>query len=210
MSEGALVWAYGVKIDESSGEVHILNAPCVVHRASEDGVWTIEDTDRRFGMEFIRGGDGGDNEPCIDKFEGGFLSLFAVEKIVPAKKKILIVDDDAMVLRALVRVFQEHYEVTTATNGAIAVALIKEHEFAVVLSDVDMPVMLGTELRQWVAENKPSLLPTFALHSGQDYRASLPSNAIFFSKPCGAKQIVKIIADAIAIKEGASSCPPSR
>lgn len=61
--------------------------------------------------------------------------------------RMLLVDDDVSILKALTRVFrQENYEVLTATNAEEALARLREGKFNVVVSDYMMPGMNGAEL----------------------------------------------------------------
>jgi EAL domain-containing protein (putative c-di-GMP-specific phosphodiesterase class I) len=63
------------------------------------------------------------------------------------KTRVLLVDDDQLVLRGLGRVLRHHgYEITTATNGRDAAQLIDQHSYDVVLSDIAMPGMDGIQL----------------------------------------------------------------
>lgn len=63
------------------------------------------------------------------------------------KHRILIVDDEAHVGKALRRaLFEEGYEITTAQSGVEALQFLREREFKVVLSDERMPGMQGSEL----------------------------------------------------------------
>jgi CheY-like chemotaxis protein len=65
-----------------------------------------------------------------------------------AKKKILAVDDDATALGALRQILaQKGYEVTTASNGEDALALMSgDASFDLVILDVAMPGMTGYEV----------------------------------------------------------------
>jgi two-component system response regulator HupR/HoxA len=60
--------------------------------------------------------------------------------------KILIVDDEPENLRALERLFRQHYEVLTATSGALALELLRENDVALLITDQRMPGMTGIEL----------------------------------------------------------------
>jgi CheY-like chemotaxis protein len=65
-----------------------------------------------------------------------------------AKKKILAVDDDSTALGALRQILaQKGYEVTTAGNGADALALVSGNAtFDLIILDVGMPGMTGYEV----------------------------------------------------------------
>ncbi len=55
------------------------------------------------------------------------------------KYKIMIVDDEPVNLRTLERLFRQHYQVVTAQSGAEALALLEQHDVALLISDQRMP-----------------------------------------------------------------------
>ncbi len=69
----------------------------------------------------------------------------------PTRCRILAIDDDPLVLRALRRVLREH-ELTTAQGGAEALELIaSEPPFHVILCDVMMPDLTGMDVYERIA-----------------------------------------------------------
>ena len=63
-------------------------------------------------------------------------------------KQILLVDDDADVLEALLMYFRSHcqkWQVVAASNGAEALRLAREQPFDLLITDISMPVMDGIE-----------------------------------------------------------------
>ena len=71
---------------------------------------------------------------------------------------ILIIDDEASLRQTLARILQRAgYEVTTAANGQEGLALLAEHPFDLVYSDIRMPDMNGLELLKVVREKFPDL-----------------------------------------------------
>jgi two-component system repressor protein LuxO len=74
----------------------------------------------------------------------------------PGKPRILFVDDEPAVLSALVRMASKlEAEIITAESGAIALALIKQSPFDVIVSDMKMPYMDGNQLLKEVANIAP-------------------------------------------------------
>src|SRR5262245_28290036 len=62
------------------------------------------------------------------------------------RPKLLLVDDKPANLLALEAVLGEtEYELIRASSGAQALALVQQHEFALVLLDIQMPDMDGFE-----------------------------------------------------------------
>lgn len=61
-------------------------------------------------------------------------------------QKLLIVDDEPQILKALKRLFQdEGYEISTATSGVEGLKILSELPIQVILSDQRMPNMTGSE-----------------------------------------------------------------
>ncbi|WP_044406826.1 response regulator [Thiomicrospira microaerophila] len=61
-------------------------------------------------------------------------------------KKILSVDD-SMVVRKMVKIsLAEQYELHEAKDGAEGFELAKQHQFDLVITDINMPVMDGIEM----------------------------------------------------------------
>jgi len=71
---------------------------------------------------------------------------------------ILIIDDEASLRQTMARILQRvGYEVTTAADGQEGLALITEHSFDLVYSDIRMPDMSGLDLLKTVHERFPEL-----------------------------------------------------
>lgn len=62
------------------------------------------------------------------------------------RRRVLVVDDEPANLSTFRRVFRNHYEVSTAESGPIALGMIADHDFDVVLTDFGMPEMDGAQL----------------------------------------------------------------
>jgi DNA-binding NtrC family response regulator len=73
--------------------------------------------------------------------------------------KVLVVDDEANMLKLLARVLgKEGYEVRTAESGSEAMRLMREVEFDLIISDLVMPVIDGMRLMQEVKSRQPDTL----------------------------------------------------
>ncbi len=70
--------------------------------------------------------------------------------------RVLVVDDKENMLRLFARILGEGYEVTTASDGARALALLVTGAFDVVVTDIRMPAAGGFELLQAVKARAPS------------------------------------------------------
>ncbi|MCC6783009.1 MAG: EAL domain-containing protein [Planctomycetes bacterium] len=71
---------------------------------------------------------------------------------------VLVAEDDATLLSALARALRhDGHEVVCAPDGARAAKAIDDHDFDVVLSDIAMPGLEGTELLAYVRARDPDL-----------------------------------------------------
>ncbi len=80
--------------------------------------------------------------------------------------RILVVDDDPFVARAVSRLLRAQHSVTLAGSGMEALALVTNQPFDVVFCDVMMPSMTGMELYQEVSERVPELADRFVFITG--------------------------------------------
>lgn len=82
-----------------------------------------------------------------------------------ARKRILAVDDDPTAVGALRQILgQRGYDVTTATSGEEALALLAEQAFDLAILDVTMPGMSGYDLcRQLRKDERTVALPVIFL-----------------------------------------------
>jgi len=74
----------------------------------------------------------------------------------PENIKVLIVDDDPLVLELLsLSINSFGYEYVTAGNGREAMEFMKNHDFTLVITDMIMPEMDGMELLKHIKANYP-------------------------------------------------------
>jgi len=80
--------------------------------------------------------------------------------------KILVVDDDARILRSLDRLLtREGYEVETAADGFIALKMFEERAADLVITDINMPGMDGIEVIT-ALQGLRSDVPVIAISAG--------------------------------------------
>jgi signal transduction histidine kinase len=71
------------------------------------------------------------------------------------KERILIVDDERSIRELFVDCLSEHYDCLEASSAGEALARLKTSEFALVITDIIMPGLSGTELLRKIIENYP-------------------------------------------------------
>ena len=96
-----------------------------------------------------------------------YASLFTGSEEAPTQQvavprlvyRILLVDDEPNVLKALERVFhQENYRITTAASGIEALDHLKNGSFQLMISDYMMPHMNGAELLKQAKAVQPDMI----------------------------------------------------
>ena len=118
------------------------------------------------------------------------------------KDKVLLVDDDAMVLAGLKRQLRNQFSVDTALSGEEALKRVQENgPYAVIVSDYMMPGMNGIEFLSYVKKSEPDTvrmmltgtadMPTAirAVNEGSIFQ--------FHPKPCPADTLCQAIQSAI-------------
>jgi len=77
----------------------------------------------------------------------------------PALAKILIVDDEPMILSVLREQLEpEGFKVTLVDSGSKAIEALKQEGFSIILADHEMPGMTGLELLGKVGESYPGMI----------------------------------------------------
>ncbi len=83
------------------------------------------------------------------------------------KLRVLVVDDEPLILRAIPRMLPREVEVETTASGREALDRIRAGEhFDVILSDLIMPVMSGMELHQALTEKAPDIARRMVFMTG--------------------------------------------
>ena len=84
----------------------------------------------------------------------------------PRRLRILVVDDEPLVRRALSTVLGSHYDVCVAEHGRQALEQIAAQPIDVIICDVMMPVMTGKDLYEHLLANDPALARRFVFITG--------------------------------------------
>lgn len=128
--------------------------------------------------------------------------------------KVLCVDDEPHVLRALQWLLQQEFEVHTAVSAQEGLRLLQSNDFDVVVSDQRMPEVSGVEFLQEVRRVAPRamriLLTGYADLDAMVRSVNESEVFRFISKPWDIKELPKLIAEAaqIARTETASQARP--
>jgi PAS domain S-box-containing protein len=84
----------------------------------------------------------------------------------PPRRRVLVIDDEAMICHAIEQVLSDSHDVRVAMTGSDALALVASSTFDVILCDVMMPDMNGHELYRRVAAQHPGVERRFVFMTG--------------------------------------------
>ncbi len=115
--------------------------------------------------------------------------------MVAAAGRILVVDDDASVCRALARLLRSYgYEVTTFGSAAEVLASGPPKDALCLVADVRMPEMGGVELCEQLHATGRSLPTVFVTaHGTEGLRSLVLDGAPVLQKPVDGAQLVDAI-----------------
>jgi CheY-like chemotaxis protein len=125
----------------------------------------------------------------------------------PAKKRILVVDDEPDITFTLVAILQKGgYEVSSFNNPLMALQSFKPHYYDLLIIDIKMPEMNGFELYQKLKEKDSHVKVCFltAVSEFRDYEqykkevSPKPHERYFVAKPVSEDDLVRKVNDMIA------------
>jgi PAS domain S-box-containing protein len=82
------------------------------------------------------------------------------------RRRVLVIDDEALICRAIERELAEVHDVAVAMTGTDALALVASRDFDLILCDVMMPGMDGHELYRRIAAQYPGVERRFVFMTG--------------------------------------------
>lgn len=119
------------------------------------------------------------------------------------KGKILCVDDEPHILRALQWLLKKEFDVLTATSAGEGIRLLQRNDFDVVISDQRMPGITGVEFLREVRKTSPRavriLLTGYAELDAMVRSVNESEVFRFITKPWDVKALPDLIAEAVSI-----------
>lgn len=118
--------------------------------------------------------------------------------VTRGKVRVMFVDDESQILDGIRRQFhssRKEWDMRFASSGAEAIGLLEQEPADVVITDMRMPKMSGSELLLEVQRRWPEV--TRIVLSGQtdvqDLQRGIGAIHQFFSKPCNPEEIRRVI-----------------
>ena len=113
------------------------------------------------------------------------------------RKRILVVDDDAMNLKRTRMILEKHYNVLLAESGREALEKIRFEKIDLILLDIAMPDMNGIEAFEHMKEEGIDIPVIFLTASGDedDVLSALSLGAVnYLKKPFIPQELLKRVA----------------
>ncbi len=134
------------------------------------------------------------SQPGSEEFIKRLRSLPAIWR-----EKILVVDDDKMILNLLQAILIEEGDIETAANGEEGLKKVGEKYFSVVVTDMDMPIMNGIEFCKKAIEMYPNIKERFLFFTAtfdEDRLSFFRKNGIrYLQKPSPIGDIIQAIVE---------------
>ena len=113
------------------------------------------------------------------------------------RKRILVVDDDAMNLKRTRMILEKHYNVLLAESGREALSKIKSEIIDLILLDIAMPIMDGIETFKRMKDSSVEIPVIFLTASGyeDDVKTAISLGAVnYLKKPFFPQELLKRVA----------------
>jgi CheY-like chemotaxis protein len=119
----------------------------------------------------------------------------AAAAILGRGETVLVVEDDPAVREITARILRRsHYLVIEAASGPEALTLAADHPFDLLLTDLVMPEVSGSELAHRIHQMHPEVAVLFMSGYSQDVLAphgALDADAPLIQKPFAAEELLK-------------------
>ena len=143
--------------------------------------------------------------PVVSTSESRGMGIAYPEPRLPARVRVLIVDDHPVMREGLSLLLSRHADmevVAQAVNGQHAIELTRQHHPEVVLMDISMPVLNGIEAARVIMRESPQVkIIGLSLHEDADRaQTMLSAGAVrYLSKSRASEDLVAAIRDSVIV-----------
>ena len=128
--------------------------------------------------------------------------------ILDIPKRILVIDDQKQICKAIVRILHSH-DVHTAYNGAQGLQKALENRYDLIICDVLMPVMGGIDVFEALRQADPTIRYRFMFITAGMFTPDIEQimqshNVPFLLKPFGARQLTDKIINVLGMHQNDS------
>ena len=117
------------------------------------------------------------------------------------RKTVLVVDDEEIIRDFLFEVLNDDFEVSTASDGDVAIDKLKEQRYDLVITDLKMPRVSGDEVVKFAIQSDPKAKVIVITGYSSLYSVSKSANhgaSAFLSKPFSIKELMQTVADCLS------------
>jgi DNA-binding NtrC family response regulator len=120
-------------------------------------------------------------------------------QVAPTPLRVLLVDDEPLLVRSIVRAWpKSHIALVTAENAEMAIAMLRTSPVDILVSDIDIPGMSGLELMKLARREFPSVPRVLITGNATTERALEAINEgeifRFLTKPFPTQQLLDVVA----------------
>jgi CheY-like chemotaxis protein len=121
-------------------------------------------------------------------------------------KKILVIDDEELIIKTLSKLLEKQgYEVFIAKNGQDAIVMADEVRFDLIIADIRMPGMSGTEAAEAIQKNAAAKnegrIPIIFITGYADELVEKTAKGLnpiaYILKPFDIKELIEKVKDAL-------------
>ena len=128
--------------------------------------------------------------------------------------RILLIDDEPVVLRAFRRILEPPHDVVVAEGGAAALAIIEtDRRFDVIVCDLSMPGVDGAQVFRYLERVEPRLLARLLYSTGgaftdesQRFLSTVPTPVV--EKPLSPDELRRAVDEVLQRVSGHGQDPP--
>ncbi|HEY6723591.1 MAG TPA: response regulator [Polyangiaceae bacterium] len=136
----------------------------------------------------------------LEEAQYATISGAGIDLVESEKPKLLLVDDDQLLLRATRRVLKSHYHVLISTNPTEALMILAQEHVDALVSDYEIP---STKGGAWLLAQAKDLFPNVArilISSRPVPQEVLAHDAVqrFVHKNAGIDELVRQVSDCLA------------
>ena len=121
-----------------------------------------------------------EKEQLIDNLTNKYsLRASLIENTDMEKRRALLVEDDSLSVKLYVKLLSKWgYDVSYANNGMLALEMLEEESYDLLLTDNQLPLMTGSELVEKVMKTRPTLKTLIVTGDSASLFASLTKTTV--------------------------------
>ena len=113
-------------------------------------------------------------------------------------KKIMVVDDDPVIVKYLTSLFKNNgYEICSASNGVEAYEVFEKEKPDLITLDLDMPDEWGPKFYRKLTKKLRAKIPVIVISGLSGNKYAISNAAATITKPFEEKEVLSVVKDVI-------------